>query len=162
SIRGSQAEHALGIGVKDLVSDVGGQTELVPLSQQPRIRKARVIAAEHDLVLQPAPGGGLEALGKVFRRPSRARPDELALWESSKKTLPLWSATAVISSIHGQPGWAATMVSVGKSAASSSMASGWACRIFAPRPPGRPAPMPVVPTSIITGAPSPAMVSHSG
>src|SRR5437660_1597964 len=50
-------------------------------------------------------------------RASRLRPSGKyfgAQPESSQKTLPLWSATAVISSIHGQPGWAATMGSVGK------------------------------------------------
>ena len=37
-----------------------------------------------------------------------------------------------------------------------------ACSSLAPSPPGIPAPIPVVPTSIITGTPSPAMVSNSG
>ena len=82
--------------------------------------------------------------------------------DSSQYTLPLCSATAVISSIQGQPGCAAMMVSAGKRAARLSIASGWACSSRAPRPPGMPAPMPVVPTSIITGTPSPAMVSNSG
>jgi hypothetical protein len=82
--------------------------------------------------------------------------------ESSQYTLPLCSATAVISSVHGQPGWAATTVSAGNRAARLSMASGRACSILAPIPPGMPAPIPVVPTSIITGTRSPAMVSNSG
>lgn len=82
--------------------------------------------------------------------------------ESSQNTLPLCSATAVISSVHGQPGWAAMMVSEGNLAARLSTASGRACSILAPSPPGMPAPIPVVPTSIITGTPSPAMVSNSG
>ena len=82
--------------------------------------------------------------------------------ESSQYTLPLCSATAVISSVQGQPGWAAIMVSAGKRAARLSMASGRACSSLAPSPPGSPAPIPVVPTSIITGTPSPAMVSNSG
>ena len=43
------------------------------------------------------------------------------------------------------------IVRFGKSAASSSIADGCAWRIFAPMPPGIPAPIPVVPTSIITG-----------
>src|SRR6266852_1447711 len=76
----------------------------------------------------------LSEAGKYFG----AQPD------ISQYTFPLCSATAVVSSTQGQPGWAITIVRFGKSAAKSSIAEGCACRILAPIPPGMPAPMPVV------------------
>ena len=54
------------------------------------------------------------------------------------------------------------IVSDGKSAASASIDEGCAWRVFAPMPPGMPAPMPVMPTSIITGTSSSAISSNSG
>src|SRR5262245_38138377 len=75
----SQAEHSLGVHVKDLLHDVGGQAQLVPLAQQSSIRKTRIVAAEHDLVLQPTAGVALEALRKIFWRPARELPEDVAL-----------------------------------------------------------------------------------
>jgi hypothetical protein len=80
----------------------------------------------------------------------------------SQYTLPLWSATVVVSSTHGQPGCAMRIFRSGKSAASRSIAAGCAWRMTAPMPPGSPAPMPVVPTSIITAAPSDEISSNNG
>ena len=94
----------------------------------------------------------LSEAGKYFG----AQPD------ISQYTFPLCRATAVVSSTQGQPGWAMTILRFGKSAARSSIAEGCACRILAPMPPGSPAPMPVVPTSIITAAFSSSITSNSG
>jgi len=63
---------------------------------------------------------------------------------------------------YSQPGWAAMILRSGKSAARSSIADGWAWRMRAPSPPGMPAPMPVVPTSIMTAALSSSISSNSG
>src|SRR5206468_563126 len=109
----------------------------------------------------PAPGSPEEISAQIRADVERwkkfgAQPD------ISQYTLPLCRATAVVSSTHGQPGCAITILRLGKSAASSSIDEGCAWRIFAPMPPGSPAPMPVVPTSIITAAFSSSITSNSG
>ena len=90
---------------------------------------------------------------EVFRRPARQLPEHIALVQRDRGHL-----------IHPGParmGGDDRQI-CGKSAASSSMAEGWAWRIFAPMPPGIPAPIPVVPTSIITGTFNSSIASNSG
>src|SRR5437879_13278446 len=70
----------------------------------------------------------------------------------SQYTLPLCRATAVVSSTHGQPGCAITILRLGKSAASSSIDEGCAWRLFAPMRPGRAGDMPVLAPSRYTRA----------
>src|SRR5579883_1439608 len=75
----SQAEDALGVGVEHLFQDGVRVAQLAPLAEQPLVGKARVVAAEHDLVLQPATNIALERLGEVLRRPARQLPVHVAL-----------------------------------------------------------------------------------
>ena len=49
-----EAEDALGVLVEDLLHHLVGVAELLPLFEEPLVRHARIVAAEHDLVLQPA------------------------------------------------------------------------------------------------------------
>src|SRR5581483_12280682 len=48
-----QAEHPLGVPVKNLLHHGVGIAELAPFLQDARVRQAGVIAPEHDLVLEP-------------------------------------------------------------------------------------------------------------
>ena len=82
--------------------------------------------------------------------------------EMSIDTLRLCSATAINSSVQGQPGWAAMMFSRGSRAATSSICIGRPCDSLKPRPPGSPAPIAVVPQWISTGAPSDCSKSQTG
>ena len=59
--------------------------------------------------------------------------------EMSRETFFLWRATAMSSSVQGQPGWAATMLRRGKLAATVSMWMGRPSSSLKPRPPGSPA-----------------------
>ncbi|HVS90246.1 MAG TPA: hypothetical protein VHF01_18745, partial [Candidatus Acidoferrum sp.] len=52
--RPSEAQHALGIGVEYPLLDIVRIAEFIPLSEQAAVRKARIIAAEQDLLLKPA------------------------------------------------------------------------------------------------------------
>src|SRR3954470_15714003 len=69
-----ETEDALGIAVEDLLHHFVLIAELLPLPEDPLIRHARVVAAEHDLVLQPAADVDLEVAGKILRRPARHFP----------------------------------------------------------------------------------------
>src|SRR5205823_13483467 len=75
----SEAEDALGVAVEDLLHHFVLVAELPPLPQDPLVRHARIVAAEHDLVLQAAAHVDLEVAGKVFRRPAGHLPVDVAL-----------------------------------------------------------------------------------
>jgi hypothetical protein len=75
----SQTEHALGVAVEDRVHDLVGEAEVGPLPQDPLVRHARVVAAEHDLVAQPAADVGTQLRREVLRRPARHLPEHVAL-----------------------------------------------------------------------------------
>src|SRR4051812_14056669 len=74
-----ETEDALGIAVEDLLHYLVLIAELLPLPEDPFIRHARVVAAEHDLVLEAAADVDLEVAGKILRRPARHFPVDVAL-----------------------------------------------------------------------------------
>src|SRR5690349_2660905 len=74
-----KAEDALRVAVEDLLHHFVLVAELLPLAQDPLVRHARIVAAEHDLVLQPAAHVDLEVPREVFRRPARHLPVDVAL-----------------------------------------------------------------------------------
>src|SRR6516165_7309519 len=55
AIAGLQAEDAFRVGVEDEVHDRLIVTEFVPFPQDAVVGQAQVVAAEHDLLAQPAP-----------------------------------------------------------------------------------------------------------
>ena len=77
-------------------------------------------------------------------------------------TLALWVAIEIASSCHGTDGCARMTGMPGKSAATSSSSIGLDSRSLIPRPPGRPAPMPVWPVWKSAGSPASSMTAYSG
>src|SRR5262245_65998478 len=74
-----ESEHALGVAVEDLLHHLVLVAELLPLREDARIGHARIVAAEHDLVLQPPAHVDLEVARKILRRPARHLPVDVAL-----------------------------------------------------------------------------------
>src|SRR5665213_3276477 len=83
----SEAENALGVAVKDFLHHLVGIAELAPFLEKTRMRNARIIAAEHDLVLQPRANIGLERSGEIFWRPARQLPEDVALVQRHRRHL---------------------------------------------------------------------------
>ena len=77
-------------------------------------------------------------------------------------TLDLCVAMEIDASAHGTDGCARITVREGKSAATSSSSIGSDSRSLMPRPPGRPAPIPVCPVWNSAGTPSDSISAHSG
>src|SRR5579884_2753569 len=74
-----QGQDPLGILMKDLFLDFVAVTELIPLPQDALIGHARVVASEHDLVLQPPTRVALDRVGEVLGRPAGQLPIDVAL-----------------------------------------------------------------------------------
>src|SRR5487761_1363216 len=55
-----QAEHSFRVGVEDQVHHGLVVPELIPFPQDAVVRQARMVAAEHDLLPQPAPDVGAQ------------------------------------------------------------------------------------------------------
>ena len=77
-------------------------------------------------------------------------------------TFDLCVAIEIDDAAHGTDGCARITVSPGKSAATSSTSIGSDRRSLRPRPPGRPAPIPVWPEWNSAGTPRDSISSHSG
>ena len=74
-------------------------------------------------------------------------------------TCGLCTATAIASSCHGNDGWASTIVSSGKSTATSSTCIGLEYLSRTPPPPGRPEPTPDCPVWKSAGSPASSITS---
>src|SRR5688500_7964054 len=73
----SEAEDAFGVAVVEFFQERIGEAELVPFLEQARVGDARIIAAEHHLVLEPAAHVADERGRQIFRRPARHLPIDI-------------------------------------------------------------------------------------
>src|SRR5574341_1810104 len=83
----SQPEDALRVAMEDLFHHLVLVAELAPFPEDTVVRHARVVAAEHDLVLQPAAHVDLEVAGEMLRRPARHLPVDVALVQRHRRRL---------------------------------------------------------------------------
>jgi len=144
-------KNALGVAVEDAFHDIVFVSEFAPFAQYALVRQTRVIAPEHHLVLEPRSNIDLELRREVLGRPAGELPIHVALVQRDGRHL-VDPRVARMCRDDGQ---------IGKSPR-VRQSPRMRVRIFAPMPPGMPAPMPVVPTSIITGALRASIVSKSG
>src|SRR5882672_3522890 len=75
----SQLQDPFGVAVIEFFPERVRETELVPLLEQPLVRDARIVTAEHHLVLQPSAHVAHKRLRQISRRPARHLPIDIAL-----------------------------------------------------------------------------------
>lgn len=66
-----QSQDPLRVAVKDFLHQLIRVTQFIPLSEEAIERDARIVAAEHDLVLKPALDIPLQSVREILRRPAR-------------------------------------------------------------------------------------------
>src|SRR3990172_524691 len=82
-----QSKDPLGVAVKNLLHQLIGVAEFVPFLEYAVVRNARIVAAEHDLVLEPAFDIAFDSVGEIFWRPARQFPRDVALVQRHGKHL---------------------------------------------------------------------------
>src|SRR6476646_4386732 len=65
-----QAQNPLCVAVKNLLHQIIRVAQLIPFFEKTIIWDARIVAAEHDFVLEPAFNIPLQSLGEIFRGPA--------------------------------------------------------------------------------------------